>query len=572
MKLILLLCAAFLFSCTKEKVKTNSLVLSLQGEVTTLDPANCYDAVCYVPVTQVYEPLFELEYLKRPYTLKPLLAKSMPVVSNNRLTYTFKIKPGIPYHPSEFIPKDRTVTALDFVNGLKRIAFAPTRSTGWWLFDGKIQGLNAWRTAVGDDLNKFFSTDVTGLKALDNETLEITLVNPYPQLLYALSMSFASPIPEEAIRARKNDFATVTIGTGAYSVVSANLTQEINLKKFPGYKSSTYPTQGDRYANEHGLLKDAGAKLPFIDDVRMTVIKEAQTDWLNFMAKKIDLINLTKDHYAVALTPEGKLKDEIIKEKIQLQASPTLIYWFIQFNMKDPLFGKNLNLRKAIAHGINTEKYIELFTYNVGQKANSIYPPGVPGYSPSVDLPYRYDLTKAKFFLEKAGYPNGKGLPKITFDIRGTDTRRRQMGEFIQQELRNLGIQIDVQVNTFPTFLEKSRKGDLQFWQGGWVLDYPDAENVLQLLYSGNMPPGPNSSQYANKEFDALFNRLRYLEDGDEKFTLMRRMEEIVNEDLPWLMQYYSRNYILSHDYLTNFRYSDIIYNNVKYLKLKTRP
>jgi ABC-type transport system substrate-binding protein len=350
--------------------------------------------------------------------------------------------------------------------------------------------------------------------------------------------------------------------------VSYNPNQEVSLKKNVNYTSSVYPGEGDRYANENGLMKDAGAKLPFVENIKLKVIKESQTDWLNFMAKKTDMINLKKDHYDLALNPDGNLRSEVTKQNIQLQTSPTLIYWWINFNMRDPLFGKNLNLRKAIAYGVNTEKYIEIFTRSVAQKANSIYPPGIPGYSPSSELPYKYDLALAKKYLADAGYPGGKGLPKITYDVRGTDTRKRQMGEFVQQELRNLGIEIEVRLNTFPTFLEKSRKGDLQFWQGGWVLDYPDAENVLQLLASSNIG-GSNSSLYSNPEYDKLFEELRLLEDGAQKFSIMGKMEKIVNADLPWIMQYYSRNYILYHDYVGNFRYSDIIYNNLKYLKIK---
>lgn len=549
--------------------KANTVAISLTGEISTLDPANCYDTVCYIPVAQVYETLFELEYLKRPYALRPLLAQDFPEISKDRLKYTFKLKKNIKYHASNLLPEGRTVKAQDFVNALKRIAFINTKSQGWWLFDEKIKGLNDWRKQVGGDLEKFFSTPVAGLTTPDDETFVIELTRPYPQLLFALAMTFTSPIPEEAIKKTNNDFSSQFVGTGAYIIDRFNLAQEVTLKKNPDYSSSTYPSEGDRYAHENGLLKDANAKLPFVENVRLVVIKEAQTDWLNFLKKKIDIINLTKDHYHVALTNEGKLRPEIIKDNIQLQASPTLIYWWLSFNMKDPILGKNLNLRKAIAHAINVDKYIELFTYNVGQKANSIYPPGIPGYSPSTEVPYKYDLNLAKEYLKKAGYPDGRGLPSLKYDVRGSDTRKRQMGEFVQQELRNIGIQVDINMNSFPAFLEKSRKGELQFWQGGWVLDYPDAENVLQLLASFNLPPGPNSSQYVNPKFDQLFERLKELNDGPEKFQIMKDLESIVNEDLPWIMQYYSRNYILVHHYVENYRYSDIINNYIKYMKLK---
>ena len=558
-----------LVGCTNKNKKTDTIEISLAGEISTIDPAACYDTICNVPVAQVYESLYEFEYLKRPYSLRPLLADGQPQISKDRLTYTFKIKKGIKYHDSDLVPKGREVKAQDFVNQIKRLAFMGTNSRGLWLFDGKIKGLNEWREKVQTDLNLFFSEPVEGLSAPDDQTFVIQLKYPYPQLLYAMAMTFTSPIPEEAIKAAKNDFSTKAIGTGAYFITNYNSIQGVDLKKKDSYTTSVYPTEGDRWSRENGLLKDSGAKLPFMDKVRLVVIKEAQTDWLNFLKKKIDMINLTKDHYHVALTPVGKLKPEIIKDEIVLQASPTLIYWWIAFNMKDPVVGKNLNLRKAIAYGVNIEKYIELFTYNVGQKSNSIYPPGVPGYSPAAELPYKYDLALAKEYLKKAGYPDGKGLAPLKFDIRGSDTRRRQMGEYIQQELRSLGIKVEVVINTFPAFLEKARKGQLQFWQGGWVLDYPDAENVLQLLSSQNLPPGQNYFNYENSDYDKLFQEVRVIEDGKRKFELMQKMEDLVNADLPWVMQYYARNYILSHKYLKNFLYSDIIYNNIKYLKIE---
>jgi ABC-type transport system substrate-binding protein len=567
---LLLVLVILIVGCTRKGTKSDTLEISLANEISTIDPVGCYDTVCFVPVTQVYESLYEFDYLKRPYTLRPLLAQSMPQVSSDRLTYTLKVKKGIRYHSSALLPQNREVKAQDFINQIKRLAFQGSiNSRGFWLVDGKIKGLNEWREKVQTDLNLFFTESVEGLQAPDDETLVITLNSPYPQLLYALSLSFTSPIPEEAIRASKNDFSLQAVGTGAYTISSYNPVQGVELKKNPHYVTSTYPIDGDQLAKKSGLLKDAGAKLPFVEKVRLVVIKEAQTDWLNFMSKKVDMINLTKDHYHVALNQDGTLKPEIIKDQIELQASPTLIYWWIAFNMKDPVVGRNLNLRKAIAHGVNIDKYIEIFTYNVAQKANSIYPPGIPGYSSKTQLPYKYDLNLAKEYLKKAGYPDGKGLPTLKFDIRGSDTRRRQMGEYIQQELRQLGINMEIIINTFPGFLEKARKGQLQFWQGGWVLDYPDAENVLQLLSSQNLPPGQNYFNFVNADFDKYFKEARQIEDGPKKFELMKKMEFIVNEELPWVMQYYARNYILSHRYLKNFMYSDIIYNNLKYLKLE---
>jgi len=570
-KLIALLALSLVFSCAKKDSNSDRLEISLPQEISTIDPANCYDTVCYMPVTQVYESLYEFEYLKRPYSIRPLLAESLPTISKDRLTYTFKIKPNIKYHESKTLPAGRTVKAQDFVNQIKRLAFLPTRSQGWWLFDGRIKGLNEWRSIVGTNLEKFYTTPVEGLEVIDELTFVIKLKEPYPQLQFALTMNFSSPIPEEAIKALNNDFSQVSVGTGAYYITRYNQSQEVILKKNPHYISSIYPNEGDEFAKQNNLLQDAGSKLPFMEDVRFVVIKEAQTDWLNFLKKKITMINLTKDHYQLALNFDGSLRDEMKKDDIKLQASPTLIYWWLAFNMKDPIVGKNKNLRLAIAHAVNIDKYIELFTHNVAQKANSIYPPGIPGYSAKVKTPYSYNVEKAKEYLKLAGYPGGKGLPELRYDVRGTNTIRRQMGEFIQNELREIGIKVQINISSFPAFLEKSRKGELQFWQGGWVLDYPDSENVLQLLTTANLAPGPNTSNYSNPKFDKLFAKLRLMDDSEKKHKLMSEMETMVNNDLPWVMQYYSRNYILYHDQLKNFRYSDIIYNTLKYLKIQTK-
>lgn len=564
-------CFVFLFffgSCAKNVNRSDLLNIPISADVSSLDPAICYDTVCYPPLMQVYEPLYEIEYLKRPYQLRPLLAEALPTISGDKKKYTFKIKKGIKYHPSNFLPSDREVKAQDFINQIKRLAFQGTRSPGFFLFDQKIKGLGEWRDKVGSNLDLFFSQKVSGLSSPNDQTLIIELTRPYPQLIWAMALSFTVPIPEEIIRATNNNLQATFVGTGPYIITKFNPTQEVALKKFTSYKNSFYPSEGDDYSVKNNLLVDAGAQLPFVENLRFVVLKETQTEWLNFMAKRIDLVNLMKDQYPLALKENGELRPEISEQKIHLQSSPTLIYWWLAFNMSDPWLGKNLYLRKAIAHAINIEKYIKLFTYNVATIAHSIYPPGIFGYDPFHQLPYKYDLTEAKKFLKLAGYPNATGLPKLIYDVRGSDTRKRQMGEFVQQELRNIGIEVEVRLNTFPAFLEKARSGQLQFWQGGWVLDYPDAENVLQLLTSWNLPPGPNTSEYQNPIYDQMFLELRELDNGPRKLELMEKMEKVVHQDLPWVMQYYSRNYILYHDYLKNFRYSDIIYNNIKYLKV----
>ena len=570
-KIILILILVLLSSCSKDTQsnKNNAILkVALNYNTTSLDPANAYDVISSSILYQSYEQLYEYHYLKRPYSLKPLLAEDLPLINESGTKYTIKIKKGIQYHKDQSLNEGRTLKAQDFIDQIKRLAFKPTKSSGWWLFDGKIKGLNRFREKAGNDINKFFKLTVEGLKAPNDHTLIINLVEPYPQMIYALSMSFTSPIPKESIIFYKNDLSKHIIGTGPFKLKAHVPLKTITLQKFDSYNLSIYPNHGDRKSHSKGLLKDAGQKLPFINEIKYSLIKNPNKRWRLFMDKKISFLNLSEIHFKKALNEIGDLKEKLKKMDIELQISPTLTFWWLSFNMNDSILGKHRNLRMAIASAIDREEFVNLSSNKTGQKANSIYPPGIPGYDPSKALSIVFDLDKAKVFLKKAGYPNGNGLPKIQYDTRGDQNISLKQARYIKSQLKKIGIEIEIVINSFPEFLKKEREGSLKFWLGGWSMDYPDSENILQLLTSKNHPPGPNSTFYSNKKFDQAFAKLKVAHSYKEKRKLMKKMEKTVLEDLPWFMLYYHRNYTLVHKNIKNYRYSDIIPNIFKYIRI----
>lgn len=567
--LLALVFICVLLACTKKNVEKDQLNVSLSDRVSTLDPVNCYDTVCATVVNQIYEPLYQYHYLKRPYSIIPLLAAEMPQVSKDGLTIQIKIKKNIFYHQSEHIPADTKVIAKHFINQFKRIAFIPNRSNGWWLLDGNVQGINTFRDHVGTDNNKLAKVNISGITAIDDHTLEIKLTRPNPQFLYYLTLSFLVPIPDPFLK-DQNLLNNEAVGTGPYQLSHWNKGSQILLTKNNRYHKQNYPTSGDRYSNELNLLQDAGKSLPFIKNINFQIMTESQTRWLNFQSDNIDFLVLGKDQFKTAIGPLGKLTPELRKKGVKVQVSPTLTYWWLAFNMKDRILGKNIHLRRAIAHAVDIENFIKLFTNNTGQIANSIYPPGIFGYNPSQKRAYSYNLEIAKKELELAGYKNANGLPEFTFDVRGGSTTSRQMAEYIQKELAKINIKIKISTNTFPGFLKKQKNGDLQFWLDGWALDYPDSENVLQLLHSKNSVPGPNATSFSNSEVDKKIDLIAALPNDTQKQVLMSQVEEIVNNELPWVMLYYSRNHILISPKIKNFKYNDIIYNYFKYLNVKT--
>lgn len=565
---ILLLALSACRKASEVNVDDATAQLPLTEQIETLDPATAYDVISGTIVYQVYEQLYEYHYLKRPYVIQPLLAEGLPEVSEDGLTYTVKIKKGVLYHENEiFNGQKREVKADDFITQIKRIAFTGTRSNGWFLFKDRVIGLDEFRKNI-KTLDQFEKTNVPGLIAQDDYTLVIKLKAPYPQLKYVLAMSFTSPMPIEAVKKFNNIMNENMIGTGPYELVKWNRGLNVIVKKNKAYRGGIYPSQGDRFAYQYDLLKDSNKKIPFLEKIEFKIIKESQTQWLNFLNKKVDFLPIPKDNFNTAINVQGKLSKELEDDSIKLQVVPTLTYWWVAFNMQHPILGKNRELRKAMAHAINVEKYIQLFTNNVGQKANSIFVPGIPGYDPTAQVKFSYNPKKAKELLAKAGYPEGKGLPSFTYDVRGSSTQSRQQGEFIKNELEKIGIKIDVVVNTFPGFLDKLRKGQTQIYLDGWALDFPDAENIAQLLYSQSHPPGPNHAFYVNPEMDKLIDELKFLPDGERKFSLMKEMNEIIQDDMPWVMLFYKRDYVLHHGHLKNFRRSGLINNYIKYLKI----
>lgn len=566
----LLIC--FLAGCAQQDSAKNSKSFSMNitSELSTLDPANSYDNVSGTIMYQVYEQLYEYHYLNRPYELKPLLAEEMPKIEDGGKRYIIRIKKNIRYHDDPaFKGKTRFVKAEDFITSIKRLVFKPLNSTGSWLVEDLVVGIEDFTKIVGDDFKKLQTTPIKGVYSRDEYTLVIELSRPSPQFIYKLAMSFVSPTPMEVVEHYKNDLTKHAVGTGAFYIKSVDPAKEIQLERFKNYHETFYPGEGDRYANSIGLLKDAGEKLPLLESVNIKVLKDNKDRWQKFLNKEIDVLVIPQDLHPEVFDEYGNLNEKMKKMNVHIQTMPTLTFWWLAFNMKDPTLGKSADLRRAIAHAIDMDEYVKRFTNNTGQKANSILSPGVFGYSPSQELSYKYDLNLSKDYLVKAGYPEGKGLPEIVYDTRAESKLSNAQAEYFKSQLAKVGIRLKIVKNNFNEYLEKSRTGHLQFFQDGWTLDYPDAENIFQLLHTSNHPPGPNASLYSNAKFDELYSRISKLPDGDERMQLMGEAQAIINHDVPWIMQYYSRNFILYHDYVKNYRPSDIVFNYLKYIRVK---
>jgi ABC-type transport system substrate-binding protein len=573
-----------LVGCTKtlENQKLSIFHGFEKDDVKTWDPANAYDSVSLDLLPSVVETLYQYSYLSEVYQLEPLLAAGMPTYSADHLTITIKIKKGIQYQDDPCFKtsgnpniQSRELKAQDFVNGIKRLALPSIQSQGWWVVDGKIVGINAFHdqlaNASKENISKVFLQEIAGLKALDDQTIQFILTQPDPQFLYALAMNFTSPIPSEAVSAYADAHGNLLdhpIGTGPFILSKWERNHEIILERNPNFRGEPYPRVASAIYQKVGMIEDSDKPMPFLDRIIISIMKESQPQWLNFMAGNADLIMLPKDNFKEAITDQVNLSIDLVKKGIRLSMTTGVVIRYISFNMADPLIGSNKYLRQALSSAIDREKWITIFTNNTGKPMVNAIPPGVPDRPSTQKIRYNYNLALAKDLLKKAGYPNGKGLPTIKFDLRGASTTDRQIGDFITQQFEQIGVNTEVIPNTFPAFLEKAKQGNLQVSFGGWSMDFPDAENIYQLLYGPNKSPGPGEANYQNPAYDRLYEKMSIVQPGAKRAAMIQKMDDLIQEDCPWAFGYYEASYDLSQPWLLNYRSSDLILNKYKYFKL----
>ena len=563
-----------LLSCTQKDLDSGRKVLNftLGDDAKSLDPALCYDTVSNTVMPLAMESLFQYKYTKTPLELEPLLADGMPTVSKDLKEYTIKIKKGVLWSDDAAFPngKGRELKANDFLYGWKRMLLPELQSPGTWIFDDKVVGWDTFKKRLLENRAKaeeILQEPVEGAFAVDDYTIKIKLTKPYPQLLHVLAMGFGAPVAKEVTaKYGQQGLNERMVGTGPFRLKQYVKGSKVILEKNPTFRGENYPSEGDEAAHKAGLMAAAGKALPFVEEIRLNIIKEDQPAWLQFLKGNSDASGIPKDNFNSAVE-NGALKKEFSDKGINLITDEEAVIWYLNFNMKDKVVGgNNADLRKAISMAINREEYIQKFRNGRGVKATSIVPRTIAGHTGRKDLINDYNPAKAKELLAKIGFPEGKGLPAIKYDLRGSSTSDRQAAEYFQKALEAVGIKMEIIVNTFPAYLEKEKNGNLQFFSGGWNADFPDAENFLFLLYSKNVAPGPNASNYINPAFDKLYEKMAQMAPSKERDEIIKKAEEIAFNDGVWSMMYYPLRFSLHYKWVKNYRPNSVISNDLKYL------
>ena len=368
-------------------------------------------------------------------------------------------------------------------------------------------------------------------------------------------MKYFSVVPFEAIDFYGQDFRRNPVGTGPF--------------KFKLWEEGTKLVL---LKNENYFEFDGKNRLPYLDAVTISFVKDRETAFMELLNGKYDMLS-GADAFNIneVLDKNGNLKP-IYQEKFDLQKQTflktdylgILVDENIDIVKKSPLRIKAL--RKAINYGFDRVKMVKYFRNNIGYPATAGFiPNGMPSFNQNIVKGYSYDPEKVRQLLIEAGYPEGKNLPEIT--LHTTDNYSEQT-EFIQSQLADNHIKVKISVDKPVVLRQAVASCEYNLFKKSWVGDYADEENFMSLFYSKNFAPiGSNYTHYKNPDFDILFEKAIKEQNQVTKNTLYQQMDQMLIDDAPIVPLYYDQVIRLVHKNIIGLTTNPMNLLNLKLVK-----
>ena len=488
------------------------------GDPPTLDPALAGDAESAVYVAEIFSGLVTLD---KNLKISPDIAKSWDV-SEDRTVYTFHLRDDVKFHDG------RPVTAQDFQYSIERAANPATVSPTADTYLGDIVGLR-------DKLNRKAAT-VSGLKVIDNYTLQITIDQPKAYFLAKMTFPVAYVVDKNNVERGGRTWTDQPNGTGAYKLKEYVRGQRLILVKNDTYYGDPKP------------------QIPEVDYILgggsfMTMYENGDLDATSVSINDIERVS----------DPTSPLNKE-------LYVGPYLSTQFVVFNVHKPPFD-DPKVRQAFAMAINRQQIVDVVYKKMPVAANTILPAGMPGFSdPGTTTPY--DPAQAKTLLAQSKY--AKSMPDITWTTTGGGGSAPQGIQAMTAMLHdNLGINVSIQQTDWATFigqLNDPSSNPYQIFDIGWVADYADPQNFLDILFHTGSTQ--NWAAYSNPAVDKLLDQAGLEKDTAARFKLYQQAEQLILGDNPVIPLEYEREYWLTKPYVKGVIYPALIIPRLKYMSL----
>lgn len=481
--------------------------------VNSLDPLKAQSAYDSKVLQLIYETPLNVDYSARPYRLTSGLCE-LPEVSEDGLTYTFHMVPDAP------------LTANAVVAQLERLRDPANAAAGGWTM-----------------------SSVKAFHVVSDQEFRVELKERRHVFPWMMAMTNAAiPGPDGK-------------GTGPYRLAAWRKNHEMRFERncaWRGWKTA----------------KEIPGCAP-VDTIRFYTIDDVSTQWLMFLKGELDFLGeISRDNWDAVVNEKGELDPRLVEQGIQLYSVATMDVFYIGMNMRDPVVGKNKKLRQALSCAFDRETWCRFYNNRI-TPANGPVPPGVEGRLETPAEYGVYDVEKAKRLMAEAGYPGGIDPETgrrlvLTLAIGRPSQDSREMGELLANFYEAIGVRFELAFYTWEAFVRAVNEGRVQLYLMGWVGDYPDAENFLQLFHSKNASPGPNHSNYVNSEYDAAYDRAMAAESAEARNVQWQTCQKILREDCPWIFTHYSKVYSLMRERVKNYIPSHFPYGQEIELRIQT--
>lgn len=551
------LASLFLLGCDFSSDEPSEQVITAKGgvryggefrfmsneKVSDLFPLRTTDQYTQRITSQLFEGLLRLD----PSTLevKPSLAASY-TTSEDATRFNFKLRDNVKFHNNECFSgnQGRIVTAHDFKYSLEFACSKHDLNGLSWLLKDKIKGAK--------EFHKGEVNEVEGIKVINDFELEIELTTPFATFDKVLSHTGLGVFPKEAFDFYGDEIVSNPVGTGAFLLETLSK-DSIVLSRNPTYWRS------DKNGNP----------LPFLDRIHLSYSKNKEDELLSFRAEKIDLVldipveEIENVLGSLAEAQAGKN----VKHLVDSKSSMSIQYY--AFAHEHEIFSDK-RIRKAFNKAVNRDEIIDEWLEGEGWPANNGFVPKMKGYDHTVVQGHEYNVDQAKELLTEAGYPNGQNFPELDLYVNaneGSGTHRLAMG-VVESLNKNLGLEISIKLVTYEDREKAIKDGNAVFWRTGWIADYPDPENFLNLFYSGAIEEGKtniNPFKYRNEEFDQLFRAAMQETNSEKRMELLAQCDQIIIDDAVVMP-------LVTDDFITmiNLRVKNFVPNEMEHLDFST--
>ncbi|MBI3259285.1 MAG: ABC transporter substrate-binding protein [Ignavibacteriae bacterium] len=530
------------------------------GELRSLDPVGINDATSHHIAAQIYDNLISFD---EKLHITPELAETWEV-SPDGLTYTYHLRKGVLFQDDPCFPngKGRELVAEDVKYSFTRLCDIRTQTRGFGYFQGKVVGVDEYfestRKAVEAQKDPTI-TNIPGFVASDKYTFQVKLTRAFSPFEYYPALGCMMIHPREAVEHYKKDFFQHPVGTGAFCFTSWTPDRECILTRNPKYWDKD----------------ESGNQMPYLDKIKFTFIKDLKSQLLEFKQGNLDeAYRIPNEFFADVVDLDGKVKGDYAK--YQLLSLPALSTQFYGMLVPSKEFSDK-RVRQAFSMAVDRERIIKyvLKGQAAGAGYSGIVPPSMPDYNNAGPITgYKFDIEKARQLLAEAGYPNGKGFPTITFQLNSGGGRNLQVAEAVQSMLtENLGVKVELKEVEWAKHLDEVDAGHSMFFRLGWVADYPDPENFLNLCYGKIVPKDGsaspiNQARYNNPEFDKLFEQAVATVDRTKRLELYRQAEQVAMNDAPMLILFYDADYRLLQPNVEGYHNNPMDRRHYKYIWL----